>query len=256
VLKLYIALVVNCNYRSPVNSRACSKTLIPVLLGVLTAIFMTSAVAQYCKWVDKTGCVHYAEKCPPDVEAAGVDIQEEPCTDLIEAEPPKISTTESPDEAPDEVLQKALEQSSFEPIESASQLRGCWERILPPADINPNPNKIEIYPFEEPRYQFFCFESARKLYTLLTTRKLDESPRKQKKTITRLRSVERYSIPRSGAVEIEHLDSGGKLYWVTSVAKVVGVEELHGMRTGDLLMTIRSAKTGEDLYYRHLRKID
>jgi len=226
------------------------------LLGLLAAIFMTSAQAQYCKWVDKTGCVHYAEKCPPGVEAEKVEIQEKPCPVDIEAAPPKMSTTGSEDEMADEVLQKAIEQSSFEPVTSSRELAGCWERIQAPADVQPNPNKIEIYPFEEPKYQYFCFESASKLYTFMTTRKPDYTPRELKKRATLLPSVERYSIPREGIVRIEHLDAGSSLFWVTSVAKVVGVEELHGMRSGDLLITIRNAKTGEDLYFRHLRKID
>ena len=227
-----------------------------MLLGSLAIIFMTSALAQYCKWIDETGCVHYAKKCPQGVEAEKVEIQEKPCIEGIQVEPPKISDTGSQDELPDEVLRKAIERSSFESITRVHQLAGCWERIHPPADVQPNPNKIEIYPFEEPRYQYFCFESGGKLYTYMTTKKPDYSPRKLKKMAMLMPSVERYSIPRDGIVLIKHLDAGTRLHWVTSVAKVVGVEELYGMRTGDLLMTLRHAKTGEDLYFRHLRKID
>jgi hypothetical protein len=227
-----------------------------VVLGLLAAAFMTGAQAQYCKWVDETGCVHYAKKCPPGVEAEKLEIQEKPCPDDIKAVPPKIFAAGSEEELPDEVLQKAIEQSSFEPVTSTRQLAGCWEKIQAPADVKPNPNKIEIYPFEEPRHQYFCFESAGKLYTFMTTRKPDYSPRELKKHATLLPSVERYSIPRDGIVQIKHLDAGTSLFWVTSVANVVGAEELYGMRSGDLLMTIRNTKTGEDLYFRHLRKID
>lgn len=237
-------------------SYSSAHRLTAYLCGVLAIVVVDVVNAEICKWVDETGCVHYAEECPPDVDAERVEIQEKPRIEDIQASPPKISDAGSQDELPDEVLQKAIEQSSFESVTRVHQLAGCWERIHPPADVQPNPNKIEIYPFEEPKYQYFCFESGGKLYTYMTTKKPGYSPRKLKKMATLMPSVERYSIPRDGIVLIKHLDAGTKLHWVTSVAKVVGVEELYGMRTGDLLMTLRHAKTGEDLYLRHLRKID
>jgi len=223
---------------------------------VLAIVVVDAVNAELCKWVDETGCVHYARECPPGVEAERVEIKEKPCTEDIQAAPPEISPTDSRDELPDKAFQQAVEQLSFESVTRVRQLAGCWEKTQPPVGAQPNPNKIEIYPFEEPKYQYFCFESARKLYTYMTTKKPDYSPRELKKWATMMPSVERYSIPRDGIVLIEHLDAGTKLYWVTSVAKVSGVEEVYGMRTGDLYMTLRHVKTGEDLYIRHLRKID
>jgi len=237
-------------------SYSSAHRLTTYLCGMLAIVVVDVVNAEICKWVDETGCVHYAKECPPGVDAERVEISEKPCVEDIQAAPPKISDARSQDELPDEVLQKAIEQSSFESVTRIRQLAGCWERIYSPADVQPNPNRIEIYPFEEPKYQYFCFESGRKLYTYMTTEQPDYSPRKLKEMATLMPSVERYSIPRDGIVLIKHLDADTRLHWVTSVAKVVGVEELYGMRTGDLLMTLRHAKTGEDLYSRHLRKID
>jgi hypothetical protein len=43
---------------------------------------------------------------------------------------------------------------------------------------------------------------------------------------------------------------------VTSLARVRGGEDVFGLRDGDLYMTLRHAKTGDDVYIRHLRRID
>ena len=226
-----------------------------ILCGLLTLVFLSPARGELCKWVDETGCVHYAEQCPPGVDSKTIEIETSPPCEGILA-PPAPEKLRPQDDLTVKELQEALDQSSFEPVSSVSQLAGCWEKVDPPLTENPNPNKIEIYPFEEPRYQYFCFESAGKLYTYMTTKKPDYSPRELKRVATALPSVERYSLPKKGLVLIKHQDAKTKLAWVTSIATVVGADELYGMRTGDLLMTLRNTKTGEDLYFRHLRKIE
>lgn len=232
------------------NARAFAFVLL------LNLVFSPQVRSQYCKWVDQTGCVHYAETCPEGVETEKLEIEADTCLAGTEPESADILSNGSFSGVSDEDLKKAEEKISFDPITSAHQLRGCWERIMPPADRNPNPNKIEIYPFEEPRWQYFCFEPGEKLYTYMTTKHPDLSPRALHKQATLLPSVERYTMARAGVVQIEHLDARTRLYWVTSVARVSGDEELLGLRSGDVLMTLRHAKTGEDLYWRHLRRID
>ena len=226
-----------------------------VLCGLLALVLSSLARAELCKWVDETGCVHYAEQCPPGVDSKTVEIKASPPSEGI-LPPPAPEKIRSQDDLTEKELQEALDQSSFEQVSSISQLEGCWEKIEPSLTDNPNPNKIEIYPFEEPRYQYFCFKSAGKLYTYMTTKKPDYSPRKLKRVATALPSVERYSLLKRGLVLIKHQDAKTELLWVASIAKVSGADELYGTRTGDLLMTLRNAKTEEDLYFRHLRKID
>jgi hypothetical protein len=47
-----------------------------LLTGLITALLITSAYAQMCKWVDENGVVHYAQTCPEGVETERIEIEE------------------------------------------------------------------------------------------------------------------------------------------------------------------------------------
>jgi len=65
-----------------------------IILQYLLAISVTIAVAllasqvasggDYCKWMDENGVVHFAEKCPENIETEQVEIQPPPSQDSVQ----------------------------------------------------------------------------------------------------------------------------------------------------------------------------
>jgi len=146
-------------------------------------------------------------------------------------------------------------------ISEETDLIGCWQRVMYPADVMRTMNKIQIYDegVESFDYQYFCFQENNELYTLLSNspERSDLSAAELLKFMKIFPCVERYQLVGRGVVLIEHLDANQKATWLTST--VVGSEEAGTTSTiqiGDLLMTIRNFETGEDLYYRQLRRVE
>jgi hypothetical protein len=227
------------------------------IIGLCCLLLSTAAGAsELCRWTDEDGVVHFDERCPEGIESEVLEFEDTP--DVQDHTPPPRQAAEpgSQTRPTPEELREAAEKIAFDPVTSESQLHGCWKRIRPSAEQNPNYNRIEIYPFEEPQYQYFCYEAGGKLYTMMTNRQPDESPRRLKQRITALPSVERYGLAGKGRVWVKHMDAGTEFVWITSLGRVRGDEEVFGLRTGDLYMTLRNPKTGEDVYVRHLRRIE
>lgn len=58
---------------------------IPRLTVLLMLIVFSSAdVAAFCKWVDESGAVHYAETCPEDVDSTEIETQAPPPQERVE----------------------------------------------------------------------------------------------------------------------------------------------------------------------------
>lgn len=58
-----------------------------LLAGLVTALSITAAYAQMCKWVDENGVVHYAQTCPEGVKTERIEI-EEPVQPAAQAQSP------------------------------------------------------------------------------------------------------------------------------------------------------------------------
>ena len=56
-----------------------------VIIGSIALLVPTKSVAQICKWVDESGCVHYAETCPEGVDGEGFELQAPPTEEQIQA---------------------------------------------------------------------------------------------------------------------------------------------------------------------------
>ena len=169
------------------------------IIGLCCLLLSTAAGAsELCRWTDEDGVVHFEERCPEGIESEVLEFEDTP--DVQDHTPPPRQAAEpgSQTRPTPEELREAAEKIAFDPVTSESQLHGCWKRIRPSAEQNPNYNRIEIYPFEEPQYQYFCYEAGGKLYTMMTNRQPDESPRRLKQRITALPSVERPLCGASG----------------------------------------------------------
>lgn len=209
----------------------------------LTAIAAT-AFAEVCKWVDEQGCVHFAETCPEGVDGQVMELDEAECADELAREPDSAGARGEDESVP----------VAFEPVSRIGQLRGCWKRQ--PRPPNALPDRIALYPFEEPEHQYFCFASAGKLYTLFTSKALEGPVARQERQIRMLPAAESYEIPRRGVVRIHHRDNPSPMQWVTSVVHRKSEAGWPELREGDLFMTVRHPETGEDLYFRHLRRME
>ena len=149
----------------------------------------------------------------------------------------------------------------FELISDETELIGCWQRVMYPADVMKRMNKIQIYDegIEFFDYQYFCFQEDNELYTLISNSpdRSDLSAAELLKFMKIFPCVERYQLVDRGILLIEHLDANQQATWLTSA--VVGSGEAgakSNIQIGDLLMTIRNFETGEDLYYRQLRRVE
>ena len=150
---------------------------------------------------------------------------------------------------------------NFVLISDESDLVGCWQRVMYPTDVMQSMNKIQLYDegVEAFEYQYFCFQDNNELYTLLSNNpeRSDLSSAELLKFMKIFPCVERYKLVDRGVVLIEHLEANQQATWLTSAVVGSDVAETTGnIKIGDLLMTIRNFETGEDLYYRQLRRID
>lgn len=141
----------------------------------------------------------------------------------------------------------------FESVTNYFQIHGCWKRILFPKETTENLNKFEIYPL---KYQWYCFMDGGELYTMHSNRDSDYSRKELVRKITLFPSAEKYTILPDGIIKVHHTDVGETTYWVSSiVVKNFSIGDV-ALIKGDALMTIRDPVSGEDVYYRFLRKIE
>jgi hypothetical protein len=56
---------------------SCSSAnrLTAFICGVVAIAIVDGVKAEMCKWVDKDGCVHYAETCPEGIDGIEIEIQ-------------------------------------------------------------------------------------------------------------------------------------------------------------------------------------
>ena len=47
-------------------------------------VFSGPSVAEFCKWVDESGAVHYAETCPEDIDSTEIETQALPSQEQVE----------------------------------------------------------------------------------------------------------------------------------------------------------------------------
>lgn len=229
----------------PGSSQRASWPLHRALAALALALCAMPAAGQVCRWVDESGCVHFAEVCPKGVDGEELEISEDA------SKPADAEAADGVDGPPAEDAETPL---TFESVTRLGQVRGCWVRQ--PRAEGARPDRIAIYPFEEPEHQYFCFASAGKLYTMLTNRPLDGSASQRERRIKLMPAAERYDIPGEGLVRIRHLESDTPVLWVTSVVHRHQEGPLPELAEGDLVMTLRHPDTGEDLYLRHLRRLE
>ena len=140
----------------------------------------------------------------------------------------------------------------FALIENPSQLLGCWKRIIFPESVMKEMNSIEPFPLE---HQWYCFLEDGELLVLHSNRDQDYSASRVIELVKVFPVVEEYSIPQAGIVLTHHKPAQQKTVWISSLITrnwtLAGVE----LKAGDVLMTIRNRETGEDVYFRFLRKI-
>ncbi len=204
--------------------------------------------SELCKWTDAEGAIRFAEECPESLPGEMIKLEEGPQA--------KSSEGHRPREYLSKMERKAQESMTSILISDESQLLGCWKLLRPPKGANPDYNTFKLYPSEEPPFQYFCFGGGGRLHTMMTDRKPNASPQELKREIMALASGERYQVVREGFVWIQHLDTGAEFIWDSMLFRVKGSEELHGWREGDLYMRLRNTKTGEDVYKRHLRRLE
>jgi len=146
-------------------------------------------------------------------------------------------------------------------VDDERDLMGCWKRVLFPAQVMQEMNKINLYDESVEMFenQYFCFQENNELYTLISNspERSGLSEEELLKFMKIFPCVERHKLVKRGLVLIEHLEARQQTTWLTSI--VVGSDDIApagSIRIGDLLMTIRNFETGEDLYYRQLRRVE
>ncbi len=220
--------------------------LICFVITVVLLGFSNPATARIYKWVDAEGRVHYSNIPPPGSKSAP-------------PAPLRSPARTSPAEPRVAVQERGRAQKQFEGdepfsrIENTSQINGCWKRINFSEQAMKKMNKFEIYPA---KYQWYCFLERGELRTLHSNWDGNYSASELIEKTTIFPSVEEYSIPKAGIIFIHHKDARQKTYWVSSLLTrniILGGVELE---EGDAVMTIRDIKTGKDIYYRFLRKVN
>jgi len=234
----------------------------PWVLSLLCVFSFTLCGSEVYKWVDEDGVVHFSDRKPENQQSSVVEIAESPpISDIkLDQEPTESGSDDLDNGATsklsDEERSMLQEVLSFKNIQNESELLGCWRKFSPDKSLGAKSSNIELYPFEEPESQFFCFDRGGKLYTLMINREVDWTLRKVERQAKILPSRERYSVPKVGIVSIKHLDARTETHWVTSRFVLDGNAEMLGLKTGDLLMTIRNPETGKDEYFRHLKRVE
>lgn len=55
------------------------------LIGLVSVVLPVAAGAQLCKWTDESGSVHYAERCPDNVQSQTLKLEEDPSEERVAA---------------------------------------------------------------------------------------------------------------------------------------------------------------------------
>ena len=122
--------------------------LITFLCGVFAIVVVDVVNAEMCKWVDKDGCVHYAETCPEGIDGIEIEIQAPPSQEQV-AEADRQS-------ARLEEIQKNRETQ-----QSKSEMRTHKGRSLPLEELGPLPdNNTSTYLTTKGAYLNFGFEKG------------------------------------------------------------------------------------------------
>lgn len=224
------------------------------LLGMGLFLAPESYATELCKWVDETGCVHFDSECPEGVEGESIK--------LVAGAPATGKSAPSEAAAPGmsdktlETVPEIVEQSTSrrELLSHIHEVYGCWQRVR--STRLDYPSRIELFAFEEPDHQYFCFGRGGRLLIYMTNTLPDWPLSQLSGRIEALHNPpeEWFHLSENGLIDIRNTRTGATLPWTTYITR--GHLESEGLMDGDLLMSLRHEATAEDLYIRHLRRVD
>ncbi len=106
------------------------KILRLVVLFLLLS-FAGPGVAEFCKWVDENGVVHYAETCPEDVDSTEIETQAPPSQAQVEEAKRRLEQLQDERQARREVEMQEAEQKAAEEQQlragKSAQTELCYE---------------------------------------------------------------------------------------------------------------------------------
>lgn len=100
-------------------------------LAIAIALLASQATVgvDYCKWTDENGVVHYAEKCPENIETKRVEIQPPPSEDSIQEAQRRSEDLLSTTESRRQDKTKELEKKAAE-VTQADDKKGARKRCV------------------------------------------------------------------------------------------------------------------------------
>ncbi len=142
---------------------------------------------------------------------------------------------------------------AFPPIESSSQIEGCWKRVVFSEERMKLMNKIEPWPVP---HQWFCFYDNNTMKMMMET---EDNKHTKSALLEIFKFVPfgiEYEIIQPGVVLLNNKEANEKMYWLASLVNQTLPIEGRPVQPGALLMTLRNINTGKDEYFRILEKIN
>ena len=142
------------------------------------------------------------------------------------------------------------------PVQSPSDIVGCWERIDFSKEAQKKFNEIEPWPI---RYQWYCFEADGYLYTMGSTKYTTQTSASLRNIFKSLPKEIKYTIPQKGVIltvqSIPNSTSKQSLAWGANFTGDTVTFDGKTIYKGTLIMSLYNKEKQKNVYYRYLVRI-
>ena len=137
-------------------------------------------------------------------------------------------------------------------VQSASELQGCWERMLFPENVMKRLNEVEPWPA---RYQWFCFEANGRMSMYASHQPLRLSASQLRERMHGTTSTQSYQVMRHGFVQTLEAQHARSTRWLAGFT-AIGTS-LYGtsIGKGTLVMSVFDPEKRREVYWRYLRRV-
>ena len=142
------------------------------------------------------------------------------------------------------------------PVQSPSDIVGCWERIDFSKEAQKKVNEIEPWPI---RYQWYCFESDGYLHTMGSTKHTTQTSATLHDSFKSLPKETKYTIPQKGIIltvqNIPNSTSKQSLTWGANFTGDTVIFDGKTVNKGALIMSLYNKEKQKNVYYRYLVRV-
>lgn len=151
-------------------------------------------------------------------------------------------------------IHPALAYAVNQPVENASEIVGCWERVDFSEQAKKTLNEIEPRPI---RYQWFCFEPDGTLYSANSSTYEKQTSKSLREAFKSLPKDITYTLVEKGILKTEQKSAKQTIIWG---AKFMGGSPVSFdgkvFDKDTFIMTLISKEKQQVVYYRYLKRIE